>query len=305
MDKKTLRSYLLVLLAATCWGTTGLGNRMLTSASLSQGQLVLTRIGIAFIAITIILLIKGDKDVFRIKLRDLWCFLGTGIVSLLLFSYSYFNAMQLMSLSAAAVLLYLAPMFVVILSAILFKEPVTPGKLVALVLVLLGACLSTGLIGSGSSGVHISGLGLLFGVISGLGYALYSIFSRYALQRGYSSLTITFYTFLFATLGSLFIADVPGLIAASHGAKVIFWELYMGIVTCLLPYLFYTKGLEGVENGRASIVATWELVVATLVSVLLFHEAFGWASLLGIILVLAGIAIMNVGRKPDTADQRR
>ena len=297
MDRKTLRSYLLVALAATGWGTTGMCNRMLTSAALSQNQMVLLRLGIAAVALVVILLIKGDKRVFHVRARDLWCFVGTGIISLLSFCYCYFRAMQLMSLSAAAVLLYLAPVFVVIMSAFLFKEPVTPGKLIALVLVLLGACLSTGLLGGGASGVHISTLGLLFGVASGLGYALYSIFSRFALQRGYSSTTITLYTLLFAAAGALFIGDAPGLVAALHGGRVIFWGLYLGIVTCLLPYLLYTKGLEGVENGPASIVATWELVVATLLSVLLFHEPFGVASLLGIILVLGGIAVMNVGKR--------
>ena len=78
------------------------------------------------------------------------------------------------------------------------------------------------------------------------------------------------------------------------------WIMALGIVTCLIPYLLYTKGLEGIENGTASILATIEMVVATLVSALFFQEPFGLANLIGIVLVFAGIVVMNV-RIPQKA----
>ena len=53
------------------------------------------------------------RDKLRVRLRDLWCFAGTGIVSLLLFSWCYFSGMQEASLSVMAVLLYTSPAFIV------------------------------------------------------------------------------------------------------------------------------------------------------------------------------------------------
>ena len=68
----------------------------------------------------------------------------------------------------------------------------------------------------------------------------------------------------------------------------------MGAVSCYLPYLFYTKGLEGMETGRASILASLEPVVAALVGVFIFNESISLTSLCGIVLVLGAIVVLNV-----------
>lgn len=320
--KSSFGSALLIAGAATCWGIIGIVNRELTAAGLSQAQIVLARVVVAFVFFGLYLLVV-DRKAFRIRLKDIWCFIGTGVVSLTTFNFCYFSAMQVMSLSAAAVLLYTAPIFVVLMSAALFKERLTAGKLIALVLVVGGVACTAGLIGGGS--VHLSIKGVALGLCSGIGYALYSIFSRYALQRGYSSYTTTFYTFAFAVVASVFLADIPGLLALSapgavetaaaagtastgfvamlDGAfgrfHVIGWELFLGIVDCLIPYVLYTKGLEGMENGKASILATLEMVVATLVSLIVYREPFSLMSAVGIVMVLAGIAITNIRPKED------
>jgi len=238
-----------------------------------------------------------NRAAFKIKLKDLWCFLGSGLLSLTMFGLAYMSAMQEMSLSMAVVLLYTSPVFVILLSAPLFKERITLTKVIALALVIFGAVCTTGVI---LGSLTITTKGLLYGIISGLGYALYSIFSRFAFQRGYKPLTVTFYTFLFSVVTLAFICDpgeIPGLISTPGIAG---WLVALGIVTCLIPYLLYTKGLEGIENGTASILATIEMVVATLVSALFFQEPFGLTNLVGIVLVFAGIVIMNV-RMPRKA----
>lgn len=236
-------------------------------------------------------LLVFNRAAFKIKLKDLWCFLGSGLLSLTMFGLAYMNAMQEMSLSMAVVLLYTSPVFVILLSAPLFKERITPAKIVSLVLVIVGAVCTTGVI---TGSLTITPRGLLFGIISGLGYGLYSIFSRFAFQRGYSSMTVTFYTFLFSSIALTALSEpweIPSLIVSP---QIGCWLFALGIVTALVPYLLYTKGLEGVENGTASILATVEMVVATLVSALFFQEPFGLANLIGIVLVFAGIVVMNV-----------
>ncbi len=285
-------SYFFIAITGICWGLTGGCNRFITAEGFSQNQIMFVRTGVALILMAIILCIK-DRAAFRIKFKDVWLFLGSGIASLALFGVSYFQAMQLMSLSAAAVLLYMAPIFVVLMSAIFFKERITAQKVVALILIVAGAALTTGLVGGGA--VQITGTGLVFGLLSAIGYALYSIFSKAALQRGYSANTITFYTFLFCTIAVGVIAGVPQtlqLVVASKSSM--FWTICIGIVTCLLPYMLYTRGLQGVENGRASIIASVELIVATLVSVFFFHETFLFVNFIGIVLVFAGIICVNV-----------
>ncbi len=291
MNKASL-SYACIALAALCWGLIGLANRNLIALGLNPLMLVAVRPTVAALAFAPFLLI-ADRSVLRIRLKDLWCFIGTGIVSLTLFNFCYTTAQTSMSLSAAVVLLYTAPFFVVLLSKALFKEALTPRKVIALLLVLSGAFCSSGIL---ESEAQFSLIGVAFGVMSGFGYALYSIFSRFALQRGYRPATISFYTFLFSSLAGIALNSPAPFAALTPTPALIGWCLFLGIVCCLAPYALYTKGLANVENGPASMVASLEVVVATLVSIVVFNEPATPTSLLGVILVLAGIAIMNTKR---------
>ena len=98
-----------------------------------------------------------------------------------LFNWCYFNAISLSALSVAAVLLYTSPVFVMLLSALCFQEPITPRKIGALLLTFCGCVLVAGLFPAGVG--SISAAAVLFGLGSGFGYALYSIFSKLALKR--------------------------------------------------------------------------------------------------------------------------
>ena len=65
----------------------------------------------------------------------------------------------------------------------------------------------------------------------------------------------------------------------------------------MLPYLFYTKGLEKVDPGIASILATIELVVASIVGFTIFKEEVTLEKLLGIILIMFSVVLLNLKRK--------
>lgn len=133
----------------------------------------------AAICVTLPLLRSGSAAL-RIRLRDLWLFAGTGICSLVFFNYCYFNAMQQTSLAVAALLLYTAPVFVMLMSLVCFGEAFTRTKALALLLTFSGCACVTGVFGSS---VTLTLSGLLYGLGSGFGYALYSIFGKYAVLQ--------------------------------------------------------------------------------------------------------------------------
>lgn len=285
-----MRHHFLIVLAGVCWGLTGLCNRFATALGYSQAQILFARCIVPCVVLGVFLLIL-DRSALRIRLRDLWYFLGSGLLSVTMFGLAYMNAMQEMSLSLAVVLLYTAPIFVMLLSALFFHERVTRAKLIALACVIVGVLLAAGVF---SGAVATTPKGIALGLTSGVGYALYSIFSRFAFERGYSTMTVTFYTFLFASIAVGALTDIGEMVALTTTPQAAGWLLALGVVTCLAPYLFYTKGLEGVENGVASILATVEVIVATLMSTVVFHEPFGLMNGCGIVLLFAGIVLMNI-----------
>ena len=288
MKKKNTWAALPVLAAGTLWGLMGLFVRRLNAAGLGSMEVAELRI-LTGLALVGLYLLVARRDLLRVRLRDLWCFFGTGVISLLLFSNCYFTAMRYASLSAAAVLLYTAPAFVMVLSLLLFRERLTARKGAALGLAFLGCVLVSGL----GSDAALSLPGLLFGLGAGFFYALYSIFGRYAIRRGYQAWTLTFYTFLFCALG--------GAALSASGPGTAGWILTMGVVTAVLPYVLYAVGLEHMESSRASILASVEPVVGTLVSVLLFHEPLTVGGVAGTALVLSAVALLSLPARAKTS----
>jgi len=157
--------------------------------------------------------------------------------------------------------------------------------------------LVSGVVG-GSGTLNVKGV--LVGLGAGFGYALYSIFGRYALQREYSSMTITFYTFVFATLATVFMADVPSIInIVEIQPGLCVYATFMILFVTLFPYLCYTKGLSGMENGTASVIASIEPVMATALGILIYKEKMTFINAFGMILVLASIVILNSNAKAN------
>lgn len=279
-----------IILAAMLWGIIGIFIRRLEKLGIHSMEIVAIRAFVTLIAMLLFLSIYNRK-LLRIRLKDCWCFIGTGIISIVFFNYCYFKTITLTSLSVAAILLYTAPMIVMILSVILFKEKLTKTKIIAILLAFSGCIFVTGILGNTTT---ISLAGLLTGLGAGLGYALYSIFGRYALDRGYHPLTITAYTFIFASIGVTPITDLKaiGNIVIQDPGLTLYLILFT-LVTTILPYLLYTTGLSNMENSTASIMASIEPVIATGIGVLVFHEQITLSGFLGIALVIAAIVILN------------
>ena len=290
MEKKK-NGAIFVILAAILWGTLPVFIRYFNNFA---------SIEISFLRCTFSTLLLGiyclifKKDSFKIKLKDLWCFIGTGIISLLFFNICYCESIKHTSLSIAAILLYTAPGFVMIMSAILFKEKITKVKLISLMIAFLGCVFVSGVF----SGENTLGLkGLIIGLGSGIGYALYSIFGRYALNRGYSSCTVSLYTFMFAAIGSIpFLgSDFFRNLTASYTTIPV--AIAFAFFTAVLAYVLYTTGLERLEASKASIIACIEPVTATFLGFVIYKEVPDIYSIIGLVLVLGSTIIVNIKEK--------
>lgn len=276
----------LIALAGILWGSMGLFVRTLNAKGLESMDIVALRAIVTAVSLFLFLLAYNRK-LLRIRIKDAWCFLGSGICSILFFNYCYFKAIMMTSLSVAAVLLYTAPAIVMILSYFLFGEKFTKRKLISLIMTFAGCILVTGGIGDSA---NVSAGGLLLGFGAGIGYALYSIFGRYALERSYHSLTITFYTFLVASVGTVVLSDFQTVtMVVTADVSMFCFTVVFGILCTVIPYLAYTMGLNYIENSKASMIASIEPVTATLLGILFFHEKMTLESVLGTILVLGAL----------------
>lgn len=301
MKTKINIHFIFILLSAILWGVAGIFVRTLQAFEFTQMQTVFGRSFLSAVILGFIVLIK-DKALFKIRLKDLWLFVSAGLFSIILFNYSYYMTMSLASLSVAAVLLYTAPFFVVIISLPLFNKKLTVNKCIACIMAFIGCCFVSGLF---SSAQRISGKALFFGLLTGLGYALYTIFGELLLNRGYKTLTITFYVFLSSTICSVPFLNIPKTFTyVAKTPEILITLVLMAIFNTVIPYLLYTSGLKGVDPSIAPIIATVEPVVATLVGAIIYKEAISLLGAVGILLVLASVVILNIKRLIVTANAK-
>ena len=284
-------AYLSIISGACLWGLIALFFKFLSACGFSPLQVVTLRVLVAALLMTAIIL-KIDPGLLKIRWRDSWLFIGTGLLSLVFFNYCYFRAIDGSSISIAVLLLYTAPVFVMLLSLILFGEKFTGRKMLALLATFCGCGLITGIF---ASKLALTAEAFAFGLASGFGYALYSIFGKLALRR-YSTLTITAYTFYFATLGALPLADPQQLFTLLSDWRAAAGALAIALICTVAPYLLYTRGLQDVDAGQASILATLEPLVAAAVGIFVFGEEVPAAKILGMALILASIFILNTSK---------
>lgn len=277
-----------VALAGIMWGIISIFVRGLGEAGLSSLDIMLARSFIALAGL-FLYLVLFDREKLKINIRDWWIFFGTGILSFFIFGVAYFTTIESTSVSVAAVLLYTSPVFVMIMAAVFFKEKITAAKVVATCIAVTGCVLVSG--GFGGTAVPVKAL--VTGILSGFSYALYSIFGRIAAKK-YSPITVTAYTFLFATVACFFAADV-GDIAATVCEKpsLLPFMTAMAVVTAVFPYILYTGGLKYTSAGKAAVVACVEPAVAFLTGVIIFSERLTVQSVSGTVMILAAIIILN------------
>lgn len=276
--------------AAILWGILVIFIKNLSVAGLASMEIVTLRVYGAALILVIGLLLY-NKNLLRIKLKDAWCFVGTGVVSIVFFSYCYFKNVTVSSVAVSSILMYTSPIWVTLFARVVFGEKIGRKKLAALVMAFLGCVLVSGITGGVG---RISMEGLLLGIGSGIGYGLYSIFCRIALEKGYHPMTVSTYTFLFACVGVLpFIKPIEIWNKMNVESGLWGWALCMVIFSTCMSFTLYTIGLKYMEAGRAAVLATLEPIVTTLVGVVVYKEMLSLVMVCGIAMVLGASILIS------------
>ncbi len=281
-----------VIFAGILWGIISFFIKTLSGAGLDAMQITFVRMAVSAPMLTAAVALI-NKQKLKICIKDIWMFIGTGIISIVLFNVCYFYAMIHSEASIAVILLYTSPVFIMLLSALLFKEKVTLIKLLALIMTFGGCVMVAGL----SYGKSIAPTIILIGLASGLFYGLYTIFGRYALKK-YDSLTVTVYTFIFGLIGTLPIGKAKLVwLTISNKPIIILWCVGIGIFCTVLPYFLYTWGLAQMESGKAAIIVAVEPLVGAVIGMTYYNENRSVIKILGIVLILCAIVILNLPQK--------
>ncbi len=284
----------MIALAGILWGTIGLFGKIFFKFGFDPKLVVFCRLFVGFLIMFIFVLFK-DKKLLKLDKRGLKYTALIGIVSQALFNLIYFETIKRTTISTAVILLYTAPIFLIIMGRIFYKEPLTPIKVSALFLCVIGCFLTV--TGGSLDTLNINSIGVLLGIGSGFTYALVTIISK-VIINDYHPLTIILYSFLFGWIFLVPFSSPLDLLQIKYSMPIVASIVGLGLIPTVLSYILYITGLSyGVEASKAGIICSLEIVVSVIISYLFFDEVILGVKLLGIIMALGSIIIINFDRR--------
>lgn len=299
MIKKT--ALILPVISGALWGSAGIFIRILREAGFDSITVISSKAMLAVILLFFGMLFFKREDL-KIKIKDMWLFVGSGIFGIFLLNVGYNAAVEQLTLSLAAVLLSLSPVFVMIFAGIIFKEKITVKKVICTAFAVFGCTLVSGILEGNSAG-NMSFAGIALGTSAAVFYALYSIFSKIAMERGYSVFTIVLYSTLIISIVLIPFTDfgvMGSFVEAAPIKNAVFLVIY-AIATIILPYMLYTIALKYVDAGKVAILgAGGEPSAAMVFGILVYSEIPSVFSVAGLVITIAALAFICMPEKTES-----
>lgn len=281
-----LLGLLLVALAAASWGTTGTTLELIGASSTSVPLVV----GAMRMLVAAPLLAAGAR-LAGDRLRPLRPAAPAAGLCMGAYQLCYFSAVPLAGVATTALLaICSAPILVTVLARILLGERLTPLRLIALGLGVLGAGLLVG--GAPAEPGTRLPVGSSLAVGAGLAYSLYAVLTKGALASS-PPLALAAVTFTVAAAALLPILTIQPAVAASTAGRGWPLLLYLGIVPTAGAYWLYTTGLRRLPAGVAAVAGLLEPLTATALGLALFHERLHAIGVLGAVLLLLAMTLLG------------
>jgi drug/metabolite transporter (DMT)-like permease len=280
------KGYLCIIMAAILWGFIGPFGKVAYSQGMGSLEVAFWRAVFAWCCFSGEILIKREsihvarKEFFPLALFSVLC------VALLYGAYQI--AVDKGGAALASVLLYTAPAWVILLSKVILQEKITKTKLIALSLTLGGiTCITLSQADEIPSGnIALASGGIIAGLLSGFCYSLYYILGKFFSEK-YSASVLFFYTLL---PGALLLT--PWFSFTEKTGMAWLSLVLLAVFSTYGAYHFYYAGLKYIEAGKASLIATLEPVVASLVAWYWWGEIFSLTGYLGTLLIISAVILI-------------
>ena len=274
---KRLIGIILIAISAASFGTLAIFGRYAYADGMDTFTLLFLRFGISASFMTVILLLRKEHFPSGQILAQL---VGMGALGYVGQSFLYMTAIKYASTGLVALLLYLYPMFVFILSVLILHEKANSIKVVALILALVGSALTVD-----PDGGQL--IGALMAIAAALIYSIYIIVGTNVMKHVSA---VQSSTIIFASAGVVF-----GILAFTSGAHFPAsnsgWLAMLGIIviSTIIPVVTFLAGLERIGPTNAAMLSTLEPVVTVLLAAWLFGER-----LMPIVMVGGGLILVAV-----------
>ncbi len=274
-----------ILIAMTSFGTIGL---FVKSIPLPSGEIAFFRAVIAAIAIVFYKLIIREKIVYSEIKNDVPLLFLSGIAMGFNWIF-FFEAYRYTTVSLATLSYYFAPVIVMVVSPILFRERLTQKQIICFIMSTTGLVLIIGVSGSNMGFDHVKGI--LFGLVAASLYATVIILNKFIKQV--KGIDRTLFQFIAAIIVLIpYLLFTTGIHIDRLDTLGLVNLLIIGIFHTGIMYVLYFSSLKDLKGQEAAILSYVDPLVAVCVSVLFLGESISLIQVLGGFMIL-GFTLLN------------
>ena len=269
------------------YGTTGIIKKFIP---FSSSFISFTRAVIALALILLVLIVKKKRIDFKGVKRNLPYLTLVGLL-LGLNWIAYFEACNYTTVAKASLCYYMAPVIIIALSPILYKEKLGVKKLLCVLAAVIGMVMVSGVL---TDSTHGDGKGIAIGLGAAMIYALVIIFSRKITDiPSYDKTAIQMAVAAMILLPGVLTNGEP----AVENATVIQWILLIviGAVNTGIAYIIYFDKITKLKAQTIAIFAYADPVVSVLLSALILKEPLGIYGIMGAVLIIGAMVINELG----------
>ena len=282
MDKiNRFSGFLLVATSAASFGTLAIFGRLAYNDGIDTQTLLFMRFTLSAFLMGGLLAARREPLPRGETLANL---IGMGAIGYVGQSFAYLSAIKYASAGLVALLLYLYPTFVAILSVMFLKSKLTSAKILALGVATLGTALTANPQGGEWKGIFLA-------LSAALIYAVYIIVGTGVMQKVSA---VQSSTIIFASAGAVY-----GVMTALNGphwpASNAGWMTIsaMALIATVIPVATFLAGLKRIGPTDASMLSTIEPIVTVFLAALIFGESLQPMTLLGGGLILAAVLLLT------------
>ena len=278
---KRIIGILLIAISAASFGTLAIFGRYAYADGMDIFTVLFIRFSVSAVFMTIILLLRRENFPSRQILLQL---VGMGALGYVGQSFMYLSAIKYASAGLVALLLYLYPMFVFVLSVLVLHEKATSIQVIALILALVGTALTVD-----PNGGQL--IGALMAIAAALIYSIYIIVGTNVMKHVSA---IQSSAIIFASAGAVY-----GMLTFVNGAHLPAsnsgWLAMLGMIifSTIIPVATFLAGLERIGPTNAAMLSTLEPVVTVLLAAWLFDEKLLPIVMVGGGLILAAVILLT------------
>lgn len=298
---KRRKGFFLVITGAMFWGIGGtVAKKLFQQYAIDVNWLVTTRLLISGLLLLLVQFFGKDRSqIFAVwqNKRSALQLITFGLIGMLGVQYTYMASIKNGNAAVATLLQYLAPVMIIIYLILSKKSVLTRKDLLTTSLALIGCFF---LLTNGSfSQLSVPPLAIIWGVLSGLALAFYTLYAVPLLKQ-YDSLVIVGWAMIIGGFALSFIHPLWQIDTKSLSLEAYLYLIFVIVFGTMIAFWFYIESLQSLLPKESSLLGSIEPLAAVLATVFWLKDSFGIFQWIGTTCIIAMILLLTLNKDSST-----